>query len=123
MTGQYPEGVAQSEAVEKPGWERRPVAIPDDVDDPAIVKASGRVRLPRHVYWSGEDPQGKEWDLDDPRQRELVYRMVMIEGTDDDVRRFIDVDELLAMWPNLFLPGRVRVAWQAWLGRRHSARL
>src|SRR5438094_5583295 len=43
-----------------------------------LFRSSGRVRLPRHVYWSGEDPQGKEWDLDDPRQRELVYRMVMI---------------------------------------------
>lgn len=74
--------------------------MPDDIDDPAIVKAASRIKLPRHVYWSGEDPQGKEWDLGDPRQRERVYRMVMIEGTDDDVRRFIDVDELVAMWPN-----------------------
>ena len=110
----------RSEALDRPGWEGRPVAIPDDVNDPPIVKASGRVRLPRHVYWSGEDPQGKEWDLDDPRQRELVYRMVMIEGGDDDVRRFIDVDELVAMWPNLFLPRRVRAAWEAWL-QRHDA--
>jgi hypothetical protein len=29
-------------------------------------------------------------DLDDPRHWELVYRMVMNEGTDDDVRRFIE---------------------------------
>ena len=90
----------RSEALERPGWEGRPFAMPDDIDDPAIVKAASRIKLPRHVYWSGEDPQGKEWELGDPRQRERVYRMVMIEGTDDDVRRFIDVDELVAMWPN-----------------------
>ena len=48
--------------------------------------------------------------------------MVMIEGTDDDVRRFIDVDELVTMWPNLFLPKRVRSAWEAWLRQRHDAR-
>lgn len=113
----------RSGASVRPGWETRPVAIPDDVDDPAIVKASGRVRLPRHVYWSGEDPQGKEWDLDDPRQRELVYRMVMIEGGHDDVRRFIDVDELIAMWPDLFLPKRVRRAWEDWLRERRAAQL
>lgn len=91
------------------------MAIPDDVDDPSVAKASGRVSLPLHVYWSGDDPQRKEWDLDDPLQRELVYRMVMIEGGDDDVRHFIDVDQLIAMWPDLFLPDRVRKAWSAWL--------
>jgi hypothetical protein len=88
----------------------------------SIVKASGRIKLPRHVYWSGEDPQGKQWELDDPRQRELVYRMVMIEGTDDDVRRFIDVDELVTMWSNLVLPKRVRAAWEAWLRQRGDTR-
>jgi hypothetical protein len=87
------------------------------------VKASGRITLPRHIYWSGEDPQGKEWDLDDPRQRELVYRMVMIEGGDEDVRHFIDVDEHIVMWPNLFLPKRVRVAWEGWLRERRDAQL
>jgi hypothetical protein len=97
------------------------VTIPDDRDDPAIVKASGRITLPPHIYWSGEDPQGKVWDLDDPRQRQLVYRMVMIEGTEDDVRRFVDVDELVAMWPDLFLPRRVRVAWEGWLRERRGA--
>lgn len=110
----------RSGASVKPGWETRPVAIPDDVDDPSIPKASGRVILPRHIYWSGDDPQGKEWDLEDPRQRELVYRMVMIEGGDDDVREFIQVDELIAMWPNLFLPQRVKAAWDAWLSERRG---
>jgi len=99
------------------------VAIPDDLEDPAIVKPSGRVTLPQNIYWSGEDPQGKEWDLDDPRQRELVYRMVMIEGGNDDVRKFIDVDELIAMWPNLFLPRRVRMAWGEWLRERRGVQL
>jgi hypothetical protein len=99
------------------------VAIPDDVDDPSITKASGRVTLPRHIYWSGEDPQRKEWDLADPLQLELVYRMVMLEGGDDDVRHFIDVDELIRMWPNLFLPERVRTAWGAWLRERRGVLL
>jgi hypothetical protein len=39
----------------------------------------------------------------------------MIEGDDDDIRYFIDVDTLIAMWPDLFLPRRVREAWSAWL--------
>ena len=49
--------------------------------------------------------------------------MVMIEGTEDDVRRYIDVDRLIAMWPNLFLPKRIQAAWEAWLRQRHGARL
>ena len=49
--------------------------------------------------------------------------MVMIEGGDEDVRRFIDVDELIAMWPNLFLPERVRVAWEGWLRERRGTEL
>jgi len=31
---------------------RPPVAIPEDVDDPSVVKASGAVELPFHVRWS-----------------------------------------------------------------------
>jgi hypothetical protein len=49
--------------------------------------------------------------------------MVMTEGDDDDVRRFIDVDQLIAMWPNLFLPKRVRKAWTAWLQEHRGVRL
>jgi hypothetical protein len=30
----------------------RPVAIPDDIDDPLLPKASGVVVLPPHVRWS-----------------------------------------------------------------------
>jgi hypothetical protein len=108
----------RSSASVRPGWESRPVPIPDDVDDPSVTKASGRVRLPLHIYRSGDDPQNKQWDLDDPLQRELVYRMVMSEGNEDDVRYFIDVDQLIAMWPDLFLPRRVRETWAVWL-REH----
>ena len=44
-------------------------------------------------------------------QRAYVYEIVMREGTDDDVRRFIDLDQLIDMWPRLFLLAEVRRAW------------
>ena len=54
------------------GW-RRPVALPDDVDSPTIVKAHGLVWLPLRVSWSGVE---RPWNLDDPRQQLQVYEMV-----------------------------------------------
>jgi hypothetical protein len=89
------------------GW-RRPVALPDDIDHPGIEKAQGLVRLPPHISWSGPDTL---WDLNDPGQRLQVYEIVLTEGTDDDVRRFIDVDELIRLWPRMWLSPHVRTAW------------
>lgn len=93
----------------------RPVAVPDDVDEPRHKKASGVVQLPSNVRWSGPS---KTYDLDDPVDRARVYEQVLREGTDDDVRRFIDVDTLEQLWDSLVVPARVRVAWAAWF-RRH----
>jgi hypothetical protein len=47
-----------------------------------------------------------------------VYEIVLTEGTEDDVRRFIDVDKLVALWSRLYLSPWVRRAWEAWL-REH----
>jgi hypothetical protein len=89
------------------GW-ARPVAVPADVGDPSMVKATGVVELPTHVSWSG--PR-RLWDLADRRQRAQVYEIVLTEGTDDDVRFFIDVDELIDLWSDMWLSPHVRRAW------------
>ena len=98
------------------GPDARPVSVPDDVDDPRLVKASGLVRLPLRVEWSGQEPLA--YDLDDPVDRDRVYEIVLREGTDEDVRRFIDVDYLADRWDVLVLPPRVRRAWADWFRRR-----
>ena len=89
------------------GWVR-PVAVPQDVDDSRFEKASGVIELPLHVSWSG--PRIR-WDLADRRQRAQVYEIVLSEGTDDDVRRFIDLDQLVDLWDDLWLSPHVRHAW------------
>jgi hypothetical protein len=99
------------------GFETRPVAIPDDVDDPSLRKASGKVRLPLTVRWSA--PR-REYDLDDRRDRISLIEQVLTEGTDDDVRRFINVDAVADLWDELYLPGYVRRAWAAWLKDRRG---
>lgn len=90
-------------------------AVPDDTDDPRYDKASGVVVLPLHIDWSGD---ARRYDLDDPQQRARVYEQVLREGNDDDIRYFIDVDQLQQLWAIVWLPRRVRVAWAGWF-RRH----
>lgn len=74
------------------------------------------VELPLHLKWSGPTT----YDLDDPRDREAVYRIVLREGTAADIRRCIDVDVLAEMFPRLYLPIGVRAAWRAWFRRYRS---
>lgn len=98
----------------------RPPVIPDDVDDPVVEKATGVVTLPTRVRWSSPS---RTYDLDDRRQRALVYEQVLVEGIADDVRRFIDVDALIDMWEELFLPDHVRRAWAEWISEQRDGTL
>ena len=95
----------------------RPVAIPDDVDAPGQRKATGEVTLPLRVQWSGRQ---RHYDLTDRRQRALVYELVLTEGTEDDVRHLIVVEDLLDLWDELVLPVHVRRAWADWLATRRN---
>ena len=94
-----------------------PPEIPDDVDDPAVDKARGVVTLPRRVSWSRTDPT---YDLSDRRERARVYEQVLREGTTDDVRYLIDIDELIDLWDELVLPPAVSRAWIDWLARHRG---
>ena len=58
------------------------------------------------------------YDLDNLQHRKLVYEQVLAEGLDEDVRRFIEVDELVALWEEMMLPSFVRDAWGPWLRQR-----
>ena len=71
--------------------------------------------VPQHVRWS--DPQ-LTYDLGDRADRIRVYEQVMREGTEDDVRRFVDVPTLVDLWDDLVLPPAVRAAWATWLESR-----
>jgi hypothetical protein len=98
----------------------RPVAAPEDLDSPRLHKATGEVRLPHHVRWSGPD---LTFDLGETSDRARVYELVLQEGTDDDVRFYIDPDELLRLWDRLVLPPWVRRTWVAWFERHRGVRL
>ncbi len=95
----------------------RPVAIPEDIDDPSVVKASGAVELPFHVRWS--DPS-ITYDLEQRADCIRVYEQVLREGTEDDVRLYIDVGELVELFDELVLPPTVRRAWADWFLRHRG---
>ena len=87
-------------------------AIPDDVEATPADKAVGVVELPVHIRWSGPL---RRYDLAVRRDRARVYEQVLREGNDDDVRRFIQVDDLIDLWDELVVPRHVRRAWADWL--------
>lgn len=58
------------------------------------------------------------YDMAERRDRISVYEQVLTEGTEADVRFFIDVGQLVDLWDDLVLSPRVRTAWGAWLGDR-----
>lgn len=93
----------------------RPVAVPEDLDDPGLGKASGSVELPLHIRWSGP---AITYDLNDRADRARVYEQVLREGTQDDIRHYVDGDRLRELFDELVLPPPVRRAWADWL-RRH----
>ncbi len=53
------------------------------------------------------------YDLDERADRARVYEQVLREGTEDDVRFYVDPDQLLDLFDKLVLPPTVRQAWAA----------
>ena len=87
----------------------RPVAIPEVFDwEPT---ASGIVTRPFHVRWS--DPV-LAYDMAVRADRLRVYEQVLREGTEADVRHYVDPNELAELLDELVLPPTVRRTWEEW---------
>jgi hypothetical protein len=72
--------------------------------------AGGQVTLDRSLDWSGNST----YDLDDPGDLQVMYQTVLNQATTAaDLSRWIDADTLRRVWPVLWLPVRLRAAWQA----------
>lgn len=96
------------------------MAIPADIDAADLEKASGLVRLPSNVHWSTPD---RVYDLSQMADLRSVYEQVLQEGTEEDVRRFIEVDQVIALWDELVLPDHVRSAWASWITKHRGLQL
>jgi hypothetical protein len=74
---------------------------------------SGLVRLPRRLYWSGED-ENAVFSMDDPDQAGLVYEQVLDSArTVADLAGYLNADLLRVLWPNLGMTRERRQAWEA----------
>ena len=67
-----------------------------------------------HIRWSGPPVT---YDLANRADRVRVYEQVLREGSEDDVRFYIEADELRELFDELVLPPPVRRAWAGWLVR------
>jgi hypothetical protein len=88
----------------------RPVAIPERFLTDGTAQIRGEVILPLHIWWSESD---RSFDLDDRQQLIRAYGLVLAEGTEADVLRFIDPVVLLSIWNELLIPRHVQRAWEA----------
>jgi hypothetical protein len=84
--------------------------LPRSLDDLA-GPAHGTVQLPLHVAWSGLTA----FDLDRPKPRMSLYRVVLSEGQYGDLTAYLDKDLLKDQWPVLrtLISRHIRAVWES----------
>lgn len=72
---------------------------------------TGTVELPHRMVWL--PPVDRRFDLDDPYDLTRVYEIVLREAVQfAELRSWLDAQTLQRLWPQLFLPRGVRLAWE-----------
>jgi hypothetical protein len=102
------------------GWQR-PVSLPADLAE-LRGPLTGLVRLPLSIYASGQGP-ARSFDLSNEAERVELYEIVLTDGTAKDVCRYVNREELMRLWPRLWLPPHVRQVWEPRLGCRRLVSL
>jgi hypothetical protein len=89
--------------------DQRHYAVPARLTDLRGPRA-GMVTLDRSLDWSGD----ARYDLDDAGDLQLMYQTVLSQAaTAEDLGRWLDGHLLRRMWPDLWLPDRVRALWKS----------
>ncbi|WNI18092.1 hypothetical protein [Actinacidiphila sp. ITFR-21] len=88
--------------------DRRPYVLPETLGD-LMGPASGHALLPTALDWS----QQTHYDLSVDKDRRRLYETVIREACDPaDLRRFLNAGLLQCLWPTLWLPARLKAAWE-----------
>ena len=67
------------------------------------------VELPVTIYWGPK----RRYDLSKEADRRIVYERVLREAAStDEVGQYVNGAALVAVWPRLWLPRRVRQRWE-----------
>jgi hypothetical protein len=95
------------------GWSQ-PVSVPDDL---RALRGGigGHIHLPISVYSSGAGP-ARVFHLDDEAERVELYQILLTNGRAADQCQFLNLEELIRLWPRLWLSPQVRQACSARLG-------
>jgi hypothetical protein len=89
--------------------DQRHYVVPESLAD-LHGPVSGSVVLDRSLDWSGDST----YDLDDAGDLQVMYQTVLNQATTtENLSRWLDGDLLRQMWPELWLPARLRALWQA----------
>ena len=98
--------VSYPAVMEQRSRSRLPAAL-GDLSGPA----HGTVQLPLHDAWSGQTV----FDLDRPKPRMHMYRIVLAEGQLGDVTTYLNRDLLVTQWPVLrtLISKTVRGVWES----------
>jgi hypothetical protein len=101
-----PSAVSYSAVMEQRYRSRLPATL-GDLSGPT----HGTVQLPLHVAWSGQTA----FDLDRPKPRMHMYRIVLAEGQLGDVTTYLNRDLLVSQWPVLrtLISKTVRGVWES----------
>ena len=86
----------------------REILVPSRLPQLPVRQALATVELPLAVNWS---QPGRRYRLAERGDRARVYELVLREGSEDDVLRYIDGTLLVDLWDELVLPRAVRAAW------------
>jgi hypothetical protein len=109
-----PSGPVSYPAVMEQRYRSRLPSSLSDLSGPA----HGTVQLPLHVAWSGQT----EFDLDHPKPRMHMYRIVLAEGQVGDVTTYLNRDLLLSQWPVLrtLISKTIRGVWETAFSELHQ---
>ena len=88
--------------------DQRHYAVPTSLEE-LRGPTRGSVRLDPWLDWSGNP----EYDLSDEGDLLVMYQTVLNEAVSpDDLRRWLDRPTLRRLWSTLWLPPRLRAAWE-----------
>ncbi|MGI8680278.1 MAG: helix-turn-helix domain-containing protein [Jatrophihabitans sp.] len=96
------------EFVGVPGGRGLVVRVPTRLPQLPVAQALASVELPLTLNWS---QPGRVFRLADRGDRARVYELVLGEGAEADVLRYVDGVLLVDLWDELVLPRPVRAAW------------
>lgn len=85
----------------------KPYAVPRTLEE-LRGPQHGIVTLPLELAWSGR----REYDLDDDYDRVALYKVVLEEGQESDLRRLLNRAILCREWHRIFPARQVRVLWE-----------